>query len=161
MASVLFVSGTSLQDHAITCVERVQHDRTPQPLATHCALLWGQDGVEAAWPRVRYFQRSAYDTFITREYPLLLDAGQELALIECANACVGDRYDLAGLLLAFCYVLTGRPQRWLDTSRARIHCSEMITNLLRRVHCRVLPGIPADNVTPAQLEQAVRGFHGW
>ena len=156
MVSVLFVCGTAWTDRAIRAVEQAQGDGTGNPLATHVALFWTPDrGVEACFPKVRRCTMQQYGAYDTRRYDLPRSKEQEDVGYTRAYAELGEPYDLWGLVLAFGYVVTRRPWRFLANDKARCHCSALATTVLRAMDVPLLPGVPPSNVTPAALEAEV------
>lgn len=146
MMQLLFVQGTSWEDHIIRWG---QSFRSPQYKDfTHVAILFdGQLYESGGRHGVRTAPKDAYAAFKTETIPYACDTDEEVAAKAFAASCLGRSYDWVEIASIGISLLTGCALNL--TSQRTLICSEYVGRILE--HAGMVLARDPSNTSPAQL----------
>jgi hypothetical protein len=146
--------GGMVWDYLIRKAESDEHDRAPEPLATHAYLRFrdekGQLSIIEAVPPKAHLLLNPPVRPRARAYKLA-EGDEALAVYAYASRRIGTLYDLPGLLVALGYCERKEQDHFYQSHHDWVFCSELSTLAIRQIR-PCLPDLDADIVTPAHLE---------
>lgn len=168
-------NNVSLLDRLIQWIEKRYEPRDvldiDRPLASHAwievedvpgnelmtATRWA---IEAIPRRVHVFNPTIKAGQVVRRYRAPIGSDQADAAWLAAVPYDGRSYNALGVVFVGLLLLLHRPRLFEAIGGARVFCSQLALIVIRATGIDPLPGLYADNVTPARLE-ATLVTDGW
>ncbi len=148
---VVFVHGAGLISETIECVEKFKATVKDGFIPSHCGLIVDDTFREALINGFVETDVNRYPAEIVRVYELTV-SNMETVRAKFQELS-GREYGFRALWNGFLYTMTGKTSE--GDGEATGDCSEDDTRIIRADRPDFIPGVPADDVSPEILMEAV------